>query len=286
MPRGAGLIVAGAERLTGLIAPLRDAPRESAALFDVDGTLAPIVDEPGEATVPAATREALRALARRFALVACVSGRRAAEARRLVGVDELTYAGNHGLEVLGPGDQHATLDPALGERERAARDFVGGLEPEALGVAGMRLEDKGPIQALHWRRSADQEGAERRAHQVAEQARRAGLEPRWGRKVLELRPIVGVDKGSAVRRLLDRDDLKLALFAGDDRTDLDAFRALRELRDAGRLDGAVCIGIASDEAPPELPGETDAVLAGPGELLEMLTALGAAESPDGGRASN
>ena len=51
-------------------------------------------------------------------------------------------------------------------------------------------------------------------------------------------------------------------------------------------DGAVCIGIASDEAPPELPGETDAVLAGPGELLEMLTALGAAESPDGGRASN
>lgn len=276
------MIVAGAETLRRLIAPLRHAPEESAVLFDVDGTLAPIVDDPAEATVPAPTREALRGLARRFALVACISGRRAAEARRLVGVGELTYAGNHGLEVLGPGDRDAVLDPALGDRERAARDFVGSLEPEALGVAGMRLEDKGPIQALHWRRSADQQAAERRARQVAEQARRAGLEPRWGRKVLELRPIVGVDKGTAVRRLLDRHDLKLALFAGDDRTDLDAFRALRELHDAGRLDRVVCIGIASDEAPPELSGEADAVLAGPGELREMLTALGAAKSSDAG----
>ncbi len=270
--------------LAELTARLRDAPSESAVLFDVDGTLAPIVDDPAEATVPAPTREALRALARRFALVACVSGRRAAEARRLVGVGELTYAGNHGLEVLGPGDRDAVLDPALGDRERAARDFVGGLGPEALGVAGLRLEDKGPIQALHWRRSADPQAAERRAHQIAEQAKRAGLEPRWGRKVLELRPTVGVDKGTAVRRLLDRGDLKLALFAGDDRTDLDAFRALRDLHDAGALEGAVCIGIASDEAPPELSGEADAVLAGPEELLEMLAGLGAAESPEGGGA--
>jgi trehalose-phosphatase len=272
------------EDLGELTAPLRNAPEASAVLFDVDGTLAPIVDDPAKATVPAATREALRALARRFGLVACVSGRRAAEARRLVGVEELTYAGNHGLEVLGPGDRDAALDPALGDRERAAREFVGALARDELEAAGIRLEDKGPIQALHWRRAGDQRTAERRANQVAERARRAGLEPHWGRKVLELRPIVAVDKGTAVRRLLDRDPLKLAMFAGDDRTDLDAFRALRELREAGVLEGAVCIGIASEEAPPELSDEADAVLAGPGELVEVLAALAVAESDDAGSA--
>lgn len=267
--------------LAELTAPLRNAPREAAVLFDVDGTLAPIVDDPAEASVPAPTREALRALARRFALVACVSGRRAAEARRLVGVDELAYAGNHGLEVLGPGDREPVLDPALGDRGRAASDFVAGLGPEELGAAGLRVEDKGPIQALHWRRASDPGGAEHRAREVAERAMRVGLEPRWGRKVLELRPTVGIDKGTAVRRLLDRDDLEVALFAGDDRTDLDAFRALHELREDGSLAVAVCIGIASDEAPPELAAAADAVLAGPGELVEMLSAL-SGEGPEGG----
>jgi trehalose-phosphatase len=266
-----------AAELTRLIAPLREAPTKSAALFDVDGTLAPIVGDPAEAAVPAPTREALRALARRFGLVACVSGRRAAEARRLVGVDELAYAGNHGLEVLAPGDDEATLDPALGERVDAARDFALALGPE---TAGLRLEDKGPIQALHWRGAADQAAAEREARQVADLAEREGLDVHWGRKVLELRPIAGVDKGTAARRLLDRNDLELALFAGDDRTDLDAFRALRELVTGGGLRAAVCIGIASDEGPPELSEEADAVLGGPDELLEVLAALQDGERPD------
>ncbi len=260
--------------LAELAAPLRNAPGKAAVLFDIDGTLAPIVDDPAKASVPAATREVLRELAGRFALVACVSGRRAAEARRLVGVDELTYAGNHGLELLGPGDRDPVLDPALGGREGAARDFVDGVGLEVLDAAGLVVEDKGPIQALHWRRAPDPQAAEQRARQIAERAGRAGLEPRWGRKVLELRPTVGVDKGTAVRRLLDRDDLRLALFAGDDRTDLDAFRVLRELQAAGSLEGAVCIGIASDEAPSELSREADVVLDGPAELLRMLSALG------------
>jgi trehalose 6-phosphate phosphatase len=271
-----------AAELARLIAPLREAPAKSAALFDVDGTLAPIVRDPADAAVPAPTREALRALARRFALVACVSGRRAAEARRLVGVGELAYAGNHGLEVLAPGDEQVALDPTLGARVDAARDFALALGPEALAGAGLRLEDKGPIQALHWRAAADQTAAEREARRVADRAKREGLEPRWGRKVLELRPIAGVDKGTAVRRLLDRHGLELALFAGDDRTDLDAFRALRELVGEGVLRAAVCVGIASDEGPPELSEEADAVIGGPGDLLETLTALGEGPGADDG----
>ena len=262
-----------AARIAQLIAPLRDDPASAAVLCDVDGTLAPIVGHPEDAAVPAQTQETLRELAGLYALVACVSGRRAVEARRLVGVDELAYAGNHGLELLGPGAEEAIVDPAVEEAARAVRDFVLELEAAALSRAGLRLEHKGPIQALHWRGAADEEAAERRAGLIAAEARQAGLEPRWGRKVLEIRPASGTDKGTAVARLLFEQPIEQALFAGDDRTDLDAFRALRSLVDAGSLRGAVCIGIGSDEAPPELSDQADAVVAGPEEFVGVLRAL-------------
>ena len=272
------------DALEQLIEPLRETPKVAALLFDVDGTLAPIVKDPAEANVPAVTRAALRELAGRFALVACVSGRRAIEARRLVGVEELTYAGNHGLEVLAPGEQEAALDQSLGDRTHQAQQFALGLDSEALSEAGLRLEDKGPIQALHWRGSPDQPAAERRAREIAEWAERAGLEPRWGRKVLELRPITDVDKGTAVRRLLHGVDVRLALFAGDDRTDLDAIRAIRSLVDRGDLRGAVCIGIASAEAPADLAEEVDALVSSPADLVEVLAMLASADAAEGASA--
>src|SRR5204862_8046185 len=139
--------------------------------------LAPIVADPGDAHVPEETRSALRALARRFALVACVSGRRAAEARWLVGVDELTYAGNHGLELLSPGAEDPELDPSIAEKARAARDFVLNLEAAALSGAGLRLENKGPIQALHWRTAEDPNAAETTAGEIAAEAEATGLVP-------------------------------------------------------------------------------------------------------------
>jgi trehalose 6-phosphate phosphatase len=263
-----------AARIAQLIAPLREDPRSAAVLCDVDGTLAPIVGDPGSAAVPEETREALRALARRYALVACVSGRRAVEARWIVGVDELAYAGNHGLELLAPCAEAAIVDPAVTDRVLAARDFVRELEGTALSGAELRLEDKGPIQALHWRGAANEEAAERRAGEIAAAARKAGLEPRWGRKVLEIRPASGIDKGTAVKRLLSAHQrIELALFAGDDRTDLDAFRALRSLVAAGSLSGAVCIGVGSGEAPAELSQQADAVVGGTEEFLGVLRAL-------------
>ena len=260
-------------RIAQLIAPLHADPGSAAVLCDVDGTLAPIVGDPESAAVPDETADTLRVLAGRYALVACVSGRRAVEARRLVGIDELTYAGNHGLELLAPHAEVPIVDPAPAEGEVTARDFVRALEGASLDAAGLRLEDKGPIQALHWRGAADEEAAERLAEQIASAARKAGLEPRWGRKVLEIRQSSGVDKGTAVKRLLSGQRVEAALFAGDDRTDLDAFRALRSLVAAGSLATAACIGIASAEAPAELSREADAVVRGTEEFLVVLEAL-------------
>jgi trehalose 6-phosphate phosphatase len=262
-----------------LTQPLRDAPGESAALLDVDGTLAPIVPVPADASVPQETRDALRRLARHLALVACVSGRRAVEARRVVGLDELTYVGNHGLEVLRAGSREAELDSAAAAGARKVRDFVEAQLEDEVEASGLRLEDKGPIQALHWRGAADPDAAEQGARRIADRAELAGLEPRWGRKVLEIRPAARVDKGTAVRRLLEGPAIEIALFAGDDRTDLDAFRALRSMREAKELRHAVCIGIASDEAPTELAASSDVVLDGPAALTTVLSELADACRP-------
>lgn len=251
------------------LAPLRERPERAAILTDVDGTLAPIVERAEEAEVPAAARRALAALAERYALVGCISGRRAAEARRLVGLGALAYAGNHGLELLLPGEEEPRPDPALAGREEAAAEFLAGFDGR-LAAAGLRREDKGPIQALHWRGSADEAAAEGRAREIAAAAEGAGLEPRWGRKVLELRPPGGGGKDGAVAALLADRPLDRAVYAGDDRTDLDAFRRLRELREAGRLRAAVCVGVLSAEGPPELGEEADLTVDGLAGWLSIL----------------
>lgn len=257
----------------GPLARLRDDPTHAAILTDVDGTLAPIVPRPEQAAVPARASELLAQLGERYGLVACVSGRRAEEARLLVGVDRIAYAGNHGLELMLPGEETPRLDPSLQGRERDAAGFVSGLGATALSEAGLRLEDKGPIQALHWRGAEDDRAAEARAHEIAAEAGRAGLELRWGRKVLELRPPGGGGKDAAVAALLATDGVTAAVYAGDDRTDLDAFRRLRELSESGELETAFRVGVVSDEGPPEIAEEADLTVNGPAGWLALLEAL-------------
>jgi trehalose 6-phosphate phosphatase len=224
-------------------------PGATALLLDVDGTLAPIVQRPRDASVPEATRIELRRLHGRYGLVACVSGRPGEDARRVVGVPELTYVGEHGLE-LAP----------------AAREWAARIAAFADGVA--REAERKPLTvSFHFRRDASEESAARELEEVAERARAAGLQPRWGRKVLEIRPPVAADKGTAVRLLLKGAGLRRALYAGDDATDLDAFSAL-----AG-LDLAVRVAVGSRESPRGLREAAQIVVGDPAELLELLRLL-------------
>ncbi len=256
-----------------LLEPLRADPPAAAVLCDVDGTLAPIVDDPSASAVPEATREVLRALAERYGLVGCLTGRRALDARRIVGVEEIAYAGNHGFETLAPREDEPTPDPALGGRAGRPRAFVSSLDEERLRTVGIRVEDKGAIQALHWRGAPEEAPAVMRAKEVAALAQAAGLVPRWGRKVLEIRPVAGIDKGSAAMRMLRDGGQSAALFGGDDATDLDAFQALRWMAGSDRLRSAVCVGIASDEQPDGLAERTDLIVDGPESFREVLEGL-------------
>ena len=257
------------------LAPLRENPKRTGLLFDVDGTLAPIVDRPGDASVPERARGLLKQLARDYAMVACISGRRAEDARRVVGLDELVYSGNHGFELLRPGESEPRPDPSLDGHDEDASRFVRGLDQRELEKAGIRIEDKGAIIALHWRGAENEGAAESLAHEIASEAEWQELVPHRGRKVLEIRPNVAVNKGIAVAALVPMRPIDMALYAGDDRTDVDAFKALRMLQEDGKLGTVVCVAVASDEAPSEVQANADLTVEGPEGVAALLEELAA-----------
>ena len=231
--------------------PVTQDPSSAGIFLDVDGTLAPIVERAEDARVPEETKRALERLAERYACVACVSGRAALDARRLVGVECITYAGSHGAELLFPGDDEPTLAPGFAEWAPRVLAFV-----DSQDTGNLRVEHKGAIVALHWRGVEEEET---RARAIADRAN--GFVTHWGRKVLEIRPPVEVNKGQAVRELMRRYGLRTALFAGDDVTDLDAFEALPD---------GVRVGVRSDEGPPEIVERADLVV---DDMADVLAAL-------------
>jgi trehalose 6-phosphate phosphatase len=231
------------------LAALAAEPAAAALFFDVDGTLAPIVADPEDARVPDTTRSELRRLASRYALVACVSGRTGEVARSIVGVPELTYVGEHGLE----------LDPEAEAWRERIRSFG--------AAAPWPVEEKPLSAAFHYRTAADREAARRTLEQVEADARAQGFRTRWGRLVLEVLPPIDASKRTAVTHLLAQNGARRALYAGDDTTDLDAFAAL------DGLEVGVRVAIATPESPPALRERADLVLDSPAALAGLLAEL-------------
>ena len=259
--------------LADALQPLRADPSRAAVLLDIDGTLAPIVEHAADARVPERTRQLLAAVARRYRLVACVSGRRASEARALVSLGTITYLGSHGAELLRAGWMEAVVDRDFEEWARRVADFGHKLSAAELRRARVRVEDKGPILAFHWRGASDEQSARAMIDAIAARAEAGGLSVHWGRKVLEVRPPVRIDKGAGITALLQGSGVQTALYAGDDATDLDAFRALARLSEAGRLKRALRVGVRSDEGPDAILEEADLVVDGTEGVEELLSVL-------------
>lgn len=248
----------------------RLAGRPLVVLLDVDGTLAPIAPRPEDATVPPPTRDAVAALARApHTHLALVSGRGAADARRLVGVDGVWTIGNHGLETIGP-DGVLVIDSRVAAFEGALQSVRASASAAVATIPGARVEDKGATLSVHYR-LADPADVPRLEREVAASAERAGLRVTRGRKVIEVRPPIAVDKGTAVLVLAQglgaTGSSGSILFAGDDTTDEDAMDALRRWHS-----DAVTIHVAGDEAR-ETGAEFRA--ASPAALGKWLAALAA-----------
>jgi trehalose 6-phosphate phosphatase len=262
-----------ADTLVQALRPLTDDPAHGAVLCDIDGTLAPIVPRAEDAKVRHEVSRLLGRLARRYGIVACISGRSATEARRLVGVGGIAYAGSHGAELLGPGAARPRTVPAFKEWEERVRGFARDRDSRDLRRLRVRIEDKGAIAAFHWRDVPDEDAARTFLEGLAKDAEGAGLTTHWGRKVLEIRPPVPIDKGHAVRELIEGARARTALFGGDDVTDLDAFDALETLQGEGTLDSVVRVGVRSDEGPPAIVERADLVVDGVQGFTRVLAAL-------------
>jgi trehalose 6-phosphate phosphatase len=232
------------------LARLAAEPRLAGLLLDVDGVLAPIVARPEDARVPEETRAELRRLSETYALVACISGRASDDARQVVGVPELVYVGNHGLEL-----------------QARADEWTARLRAFLADIDWSRVENKGVTAALHYRGVEDEEGALLELERIAELARAAGFLARFGRKLLELVPPLPADKGTAVKTLLAERGLRRALYAGDDTTDLDAFGAL------DGLELAIRVAVSSTEGPPALREAADLVVADAEQFVRLLQRL-------------
>jgi len=252
-----------------LLQPWSEAPGSAAILTDIDGTLAPIVPTPDLSEVPVELKELLRRLSETYLLVAGVSGRKTEDAFDLVGLADVVYFGNHGFEILREGEVEVVPEALqylekVEELEKRSRE-----ELEPLGAF---VEEKGITASIHYR-NAPPEVGERCVEFVKREGERLGLRITVGRGVVEARPPIRADKGTAVRTLVEQYEPERAMFIGDDTTDLDAFRELDELRKEGALKEILRVGVASEEGPPEITSEADIVVDGVDGVGEVLRAL-------------
>ncbi|MDP2728090.1 MAG: trehalose-phosphatase, partial [Dehalococcoidia bacterium] len=232
-------------------------------VLDIDGTISEIAPRPSEARVSPSCRERIAALVGLLDLVAVISGRPVREAQRMLGLEDLVYLGNHGLERLKNGK--VLLDPKVlpyRERIRAAAAKLALRLSEQPGLEGLLVEDKGISTAFHYRACHDPVQARETILRVLEGTDEArGLRVMEARRAVELLPPIQIDKGSALMALAKEFSLKGLFYLGDDCTDISAFRALRAWRDDNDNRG-LAVAVVSPDSPEEVQREADLTLEG------------------------
>lgn len=232
---------------------------------DVDGTISEIAPLPERAQITPACREQLAILTSHLALVAAISGRPALVVRDMIGIEGIVYVGNHGLErwqdgalVFEPGAEvYREKVPALCAELEALAD-----------VEGIILEDKGISLAIHYRRCPDQEGARRHILEAVARAGTAGdFRTIEGKRMVELRPPIDADKGTAVRALIERYGLRGGIYLGDDLTDVDAFAAMHAQGPAFK---GIAIAVTGGETAAAVEESADLVCKGVGDVERFL----------------
>lgn len=254
-----------------VVAALSQVP--AGIMTDIDGTISTIAPTADAARVEPRAVAALARLSSRLALVAAVSGRAATDAAQLIGLPNMIYVGNHGLERRSGDQSHydpqalpyvPAIAAALDAVERAA---------DRIGVRGLIFENKGVTASIHYRLAPDPAATRARlTGLLAEVGEVRPLRVTEGRMVFELRPPVRIGKGEGVRALIGEYGLRGAIFLGDDVTDLDAMRELRQMTQAEGVVG-LNIGVAAPEAPAELAATADIMVEGVEGVCDLLVAV-------------
>ena len=264
------LSATGGQALQAII----DSPADTLIATDFDGTLAPIVEDPAQASADPTAVAALGRLGHYVGTVVVITGRAARTAvelggfREIAGLGSMIVLGQYGVERWNAVDEEYISPPEPPQVAAVAKELPEILD--SLGLAGARIEDKGRAIAVHTRLLPDPEDAlVKLAGPLGELAARHGLVLQPGKKVWEIRA-PGMDKGVALRSIVDETGARQVIFAGDDLGDLSAFRTVRELASAGVAGLLVCSASTEEDALTEL---SDVVVDGPPGLAAWFNAL-------------
>ena len=234
-------------------------PGEQVGLcLDFDGTLAPIVEEPTEATLPPETRQYLEMLADNPAVdIAVISGRALEDIRSRVGIPEISYAGNHGLERSQDSEvwRHPVVQRRRGDLERVCRE----IERKLDHIAGCFVEDKYATATVHHRQAETDDGSLVLSTVQETVEGIDGLSMTVDDQAVEIRPDVDYHKGDAVEEILDIGSQAVVLYLGDAKTDIDAFRRLAE-RDDRTIQVSVGGALPATGHHLESPGDVEQFL--------------------------
>jgi trehalose 6-phosphate phosphatase len=244
------------------------AQRPLGLVFDIDGTLSPIVATPGEAQLYPGVAELL-IRAKQHAHIAIITGRAVVDGARMVNIDGLTYIGTHGLEQADGLPPHAQVQliPEAREYREAGKYLLDLVEKEKL--PGCFVERKSVGGSVHYRLAPDPEQARQSILSLLrEPAQRVHMQLSEGKRVVEVRVPLNINKGHALRSFAQRYNLQGVLFAGDDRTDIDALLEIERLRH----EGIKTVGVAVQHADTlaELLAHADIVVQEVEGMVELL----------------
>jgi len=239
-------------------------------VLDFDGTMAELVLVPDAAQMHPDIPVPLRNLTSKLDTVAILSGRPARDIQSRVGMDDILYVGQHGIEFLYK--EALTLLPQDRELAISPEAMVERLKP--LGDdQGIVWETKEFSLAIHYRMASDKGQARLLLNQaVATVPEIQSMEILSGNMVLEIRGSNSVNKGSAIDKIVREHDLETLIFLGDDTTDVDALKALRNLNNTKALVG-IGVAVIQDGIPLTVLENSDYTLEGVPEVAKFLKLL-------------
>ncbi|MCJ2520001.1 MAG: trehalose-phosphatase [Candidatus Thermoplasmatota archaeon] len=245
--------------------PLKDERDETGIFLDLDGTLCQIVDAPDAVEMPSLTRRYLEALSAKHKIVVIISGRAASTLLRIVNIPSIIYVGNHGLEIIEGGKRRILLPEGVAARMRSLGETL----RSSIDCEGILLELKELSHAIHYRRAANPVKARECILRELDEIDLAGVRMTEGKLLVQLRPEYPLDKGKALELLVKERGIRRILYAGDDTTDLDAFRSVAELVKGGSLRG-YRIAVRHPDSPARLLQLADYSVEGVEEMQQLL----------------
>lgn len=219
--------------------------KNTAIITDIDGTISEIAPTPEDAIVTESMRSELIKIKENFGLLAVISGRSAHNAQKMVGIEDILYVGNHGLEYIF-NEEYQVADEVkkyLPQIKKSAAK----INEELCNIPDILFEDKEICYSIHFRQCNEPEHVrEEIIKSIKKSPESKNLQISEGRKLVELKPPSSYDKGTIIHRIIEDHNLRKVIYLGDDITDFDAFKKLKELENKGKIQGTSILVVSSE----------------------------------------